>query len=85
MSRTVPLGVLPILTVTDVRPSRVLPTPVRRARGTCIRFEIHPKNCDTFVQGKLAGYVQLNMREFRKGTTTYLDSSDEQGVKILAK
>ena len=39
----------------------------------------------TFVQGKLAGYVQLNMREFRKGTTTYLDSSDEQGVKILAK
>ena len=35
-----------------------------------------------FVQGKLvfqAGYVQLNMREFRKGTITYLDSSDEQG------
>ena len=28
MSRTVPSRVLPILTVTDVRPSRVLPTPV---------------------------------------------------------
>ena len=41
-----------------------------------------------FVQGKLAfqaGYAQLNMREFRKDTTTELDSSDEQGIKILAK
>ena len=51
---------------------------VRTTRGTCIRIEIHPKNCDTFVsntycctfnffmQGKLAfqaRYVQVNTRE----------------------